>query len=515
MVAVVITALGAGYAFTDLPERLGAPRITIRSVASGPADEHRGHRVQEEPGGHQGHAGHDHESHGDHSDHENADSADKPSDENSLSLSDEARANLNLQVAPVDLGTFTRYLEVPALVTPWPGRTHVAVTSPLTGVIHSIDVGRGELIPSGRRLFTLRLTHQDLVNTQEQFLSQLGQLDVEEKEIERLASIASTGAIAGKSRLARQYERDKLLASIRAARQAMLLHGLSEDQILGIERTRQLVREITVTAPEVHLDDSLHHDSLGDAALRMAGQPSAQVASMVSAPPAPVIQPPRAEHPPHLDMEFLVSELSVHRGQAVRAGDPLARLSDYSELLIEGHSYQRDGKALQRAAQSSTPLKAVIDTSGQDPEIIDGLKIVSIGNEVGRDSRTLPFYVALENRIERSETRDEDRYVSWQYKPGQRLTLRLPVETQSGVIVVPKNAVAREGPERYVFVENGDHFERVRVRVVSQDALQVAIAAGGQLWPGQAIVTEGAHQLQMAFKNRGGGAIDPHAGHHH
>ena len=101
------------------------------------------------------------------------------------------------------------------------------MTSPLTGVLNSILISRGELVKSGTPLFTLRLTHQDLVNTQETFLTKLGELDVEQREIERLSSIASSGAIAGKTLFTRKYERDKLMAGVRAARQAMLLHGLT------------------------------------------------------------------------------------------------------------------------------------------------------------------------------------------------------------------------------------------------------------------------------------------------
>ena len=356
-------------------------------------------------------------------------------------------------------------------------------------------------------MFTLRLTHQDLVNSQEKFLAQLGQLDVERKEIERLSAITSSGAIAGKTRLAREYERDMLMASIRAARQAMLLHGLSERQIRDIEQTRQLVREVTVVAPELHEDRSLHHDSLSGSAARLADAPIMQVASMV--------QPPPMEHAPHVHMDFLVSELSVRLGQSVGAGESMAQLSDYSELLIEGHAFQRDGDALRRAAESSTPLQAVIDTSGDEPHVIEDLKVVYIGNEVGRDSRALPFYVGLDNEIERTETRGRHRYVSWKYKPGQRLKLRLPVDTHSDVLVVPKNAIADEGAERYVFVKDGGHFDRVSVEVISQDSMTAAVRPGGDLKSGQSIAIRGAHQLQMEFKNRGGDVIDPHAGHNH
>lgn len=487
LVATVVSVFIAGiiglFALTEIPASRGW--IGASTSTSTPSD----------PLTHDDHD-HDHA----HDDHEGHDEA------TSIQLSVQARANLRLRTQALKASTYIDYVEVPGVVSGWPGRTHISITSPLTGVINSINVSRGEMIRSGTPLFTLRLTHQDLVNTQETFLAQLGQLDVEEKEIERLGSVSSSGAIAGKTRLAREYERDKLLAGIRAARQAMLLHGLSEDQIRYIERRRELVREVTVYAPIVHGDNSLHHDSLGAANDRLANSPSAELAAL---------QPPVLDHPEHMDTEFLVTELETRRGESVAAGQQLAQLSDYTELLIEGYAYQRDADVLRSAATDGAAVQAVWHAAGDNKEVISDLKVVYISNEIDRESRLLAFYVAIENKIERTERRGEKTYVSWRYKPGQRMTLRLPVSQIDNAIVVPKEAVAEEGPERYLFVQNGDHFDRVPVEVLARDSVSVAIKNDGHVRPGLTIATSGAHQLQMAMKNKAGGAVDPHAGHQH
>ena len=467
LVAVAVAVAIGAFAFTDLPQQWGMVSET----------EGQSHSNLKHDNDHDDHEAHDHEGH---------------SEADSIHLSDQARANLRLTTQPVSVGVYTQYIEVPGVVTAWPGRTHVAVTSPLTGVINAINVSRGELIRGGMPLFTLRLTHQDLVKTQETFLAQLGQLDVEEKEIQRLASASRSGAISGKTRLAREYERDLLMAGIRAARQSMLLHGLSENQIMEIEKTRTLVREVVVSAPLIHEDNSLHHDSLGEVNDRMANVPSMVVAAL---------QPPVFQHEhEHIDAEFLVTQLDVRRGQSVTAGETLAQLSDYATLLIEGQAYQRDSDLLRRAADTKADLQAIIDLSGDKIETLSGLKVVYISNEINRDSRSLAFYVGLENEIERSESRDDKRYISWRYKPGQRLTVRLPVSSIDDAIVVPKESLAEEGPERFLFVENGDHFDRVPVHVLARDSVSVAIKNDGQVWPGQTIAVRGAHQLQMALK---------------
>ncbi|TWT92997.1 efflux RND transporter periplasmic adaptor subunit [Neorhodopirellula pilleata] len=489
-VAMAIAIVVGALAFTELPRRLGL--VTTSVVDSDPHAGHD-HSSCEHTDHDEEHAGHDH---GDH----------EPGQ--SIELSPQARANLRLTTATAVVGPYTSFVEVPGIVTRWPGETHVSITSPLTGVINAINISRGEMVHSGDPLFTLRLTHQDLVNTQQAFLSQLGQMDIEEREIERLASISQSGAIAGKTRLAREYERDKLLAGIRAARQSMLLHGLSEEQIASIERTRTLIREVVVTAPLVEEDNSLHHESLGEANSRVSGNPSVRLAAMQ---PPPMSLP---EHK-HIDAEFLVTELDVRRGESVTTGQQIAQLSDYSRLLIEGQAYQRDAGLLRKAAEAGAELQATMIGTDNEVETIAGLNVVYIGNEVGTDSRSLPFYIGLPNQIERSEQRGDKRYVSWRYKPGQRLTVRLPQSRIENALVVPKDAVAEEGPERYLFVENGSHFDRVPVEVLASDSVHAAIKNDGQVWPGQTIAVSGAHQLQMAMKNQAGGAIDPHAGHNH
>lgn len=490
VIAMAVAAIIGVFAFTDIPQQIGLVAVSVE-----PADPHAGH--DHGPGEHEDaadeHVGHDHAGH---------------EAGQSIELSPQARANLRLKTDTITVGPYTSYIEVPGIVTRWPGETHVSITSPLTGVISAINVSRGEMIQGGTPLFTLRLTHQDLVNTQEAFLAQLGQMDVEEREIERLTAISQTGAIAGKTRLAREYERDKLLAGIRAARQSMLLHGLSESQIANIERTRTLIREVIVTAPLVEEDNSLHHESLGEANNRVAGHLDMRFASL---------QPPPESLPDHnhIDAEFLVTELDVRRGESVSAGQQIAQLSDYSRLLIEGQAYQRDANLLRKAAEAGAELQATMTGADNEIETISGLNVVYIGNEVGTESRSLPFYVGLENEIERSEQRGDKRYVSWRYKPGQRLTVRLPQLRIENSIVVPKDAVAEEGPERFLFVQNGDHFDRVPVEVLASDSVNVAIKNDGQVWPGQTIAVTGAHQLQMAMKNQTGGSIDPHAGHNH
>ncbi len=443
------------------------------------------------------HAGHDHGGHDDaHAGHEEA---------SSLHLSEQARGNIGLtaeMLQPVQLGSFTRTLSVPARVVERPGRTRIQVASPMTGVVTAVHAVQGEAVRPGTLMFKVRLTHEDLVQAQTLFLKTLGELDVEDREIVRLTGLDERGVIAGKTLLERQYSKQKLQAVLRANREALLLHGLSAAQIDGIVTDRRLVKELEVRAPVLSPHD-----------------PNTQRAAMTLQ-HVSVASPVEGEADPG---ELLMVQLvNVHTGAMVRAGDALAVLADLRDLYIEGRAFEQDADEITHAAQmqaageSGWDITAVREKNGSASETITGLKIVYVDNEVQNDSRAQLFFVGLHNQIlQDTQTPDGHRFLTWRFKPGQRMQLRVPIETWTDKMVLPVDAVAQEGAERFVFQQNGDHFDRRPVQVEYQDQMWVVIANDGSLFPGDVVAIQGAHQMQVALKNKAGGGVDPHAGHNH
>jgi cobalt-zinc-cadmium efflux system membrane fusion protein len=53
------------------------------------------------------------------------------------------------------------------------------------------------------------------------------------------------------------------------------------------------------------------------------------------------------------------------------------------------------------------------------------------------------------------------------------------------------------------------------VHVEHRDKNSAVLASDGAIFPGEVIAANGAFQVHLAIKNQSGGAIDPHAGHHH
>lgn len=430
--------------------------------------------------------------HDDHDDHAHGGS-------DSLELSVQARKNIGLQVQEIKLQTFVRTKSVPAMVVERPGRTKFQVAAPITGVITGIRCIKGETVGPGKVLFSIRLTHKDLVQAQASFLQTLGELDVENREIDRLEAYTGKGVVPGKLLLDRQYAKQKLEAVLSAHREALQLHGLSESQVARIVNTRKLFREMLVMAPGAR-DDGIDPTPI----------------SRLEQPLVPATLEKQAGSGDSTPRRFVVHDLNVNEGQSVQAGDSLCVLADLSELFIEGRAFEHDADELQEAANKGWRINAVLEGNRQQVEEISGLKLIYVANEVEPESRALHFYVALPNRVVRDTvTPDGHRFVGWKFRPGQRLQLQIPVEHWPERIVLPVGAIVQEGTEYFVFQENGKFFQRREVHVEHRNQSWAVIANDGSLYPGDVVAVSGAHQMQMALKNKAGGGAGGHAGHGH
>lgn len=440
-------------------------------------DEH-GENAQDPRAGH-AHAGHD--------------------EATSLELSDQARRNLGLTgdgTAEIQLTSFSRSITVPALVVERPGRTRIQVATPMTGVITNIHAVAGEAVEPNSLLFEIRLTHEDLVRSQTEFVTTLGELDIENREIERLQVVTTSGGVARKTLLERQYARDKLQSLVVVQQEALRLHGLSEAQVQKIMKDRRLLQELKLYSPNA--------DGTSSGELKLSNawpRPAIHAVSMTGT----IADPP-----------LILRELLVQRGEAITAGQTLGTLVNYSELYIEGMAFEQDIAQLSRASSQGWSVTALIDETDGNVQQVSELEIAYLDTEIDPSSRTLKFYVRLPNEVVNEKNfPDGTRFVNWKFRPGQRLQVRVPVETWEQQIVLPVDAVSREGAEYFVFQQNGDHFDRLPVHVKYRDQFFVVIANDGQLFPGDVVAMRGAHQMQMALKNKAGGGVDPHAGHNH
>jgi multidrug efflux pump subunit AcrA (membrane-fusion protein) len=295
------------------------------------------------------------------------------------------------------------------------------------------------------------------------------------REIARLRSLGE-GVIAGRRILEQEYEKQKLEASLHAESQAMLLLGMSEQQVKDIIETRRLLRSLTVWAPA--------HGHSG-----------------LSCP---------------IDHIFQMQRLGVAKGVRVEAGRELAVLADHCELLIEGLAFEDDALQIRRATKAGREITARLLVDDSPGAAVTGLEVLYVADQIDPDSRAFKIYLHLPNEIALDKsTLAGKRYIEWRYKPGQRMQLSVPVEMWEDQLVLPTTAVVDEGAEAYVYRQNGNLFEQVSVHILHRDQRSVVIANDGSLFRGDVIAGNGAYQMHLALKNQLGGGIDAHAGHTH
>lgn len=394
----------------------------------------------------------------------------------SVTLSENSLANIAFEPLTLAKGEYWQSQSMPAQVIERPGRSLVQVSATLTSRVAKIHVLEGAAVEPGTPLFELLLVDEELVTLQRDLLRAVENLGVVQREIARLQQIQD-GVVSGKRVLEQQYEQQKLEASIKADRQALLLKGLDAAQVENIVSSRQLFQSLVVSAPEFH-----------------SGESSTTVTS-------------------HL---FHVQSLPVQLGQQVDAGTVLCVLADHCELYVEGKAFEEDAGRLRKAAMENWSIAARLASSSPNEPAAGDLDLLYVSDRVDPESRTYHFYLRLVNEVALDRHgQDGTRFIEWRFKPGQRMELTIPVERWENRFVVPIDAIVEEGPERYVYRQNGKDFEQVSVQVEYRDQLSAVLADNGSVFPGDVIAAHGAYQIHLALKNKSGGAIDPHAGHNH
>jgi multidrug efflux pump subunit AcrA (membrane-fusion protein) len=414
------------------------------------------------------HAGHDHSAHNHaHPGHVET---------SAIEFSVTGLKNIDFQPVTVALSTFERSITLPAMVVERPGHSQIYIAAPLTGVVTRIYPVENAAVAPGTPMFDIRLTHEELVSAQRSFLQTIESLDVVQSEIARLQTVGE-GVIVGKRIIEQQYEQQKLEASLRAEQQALLLHGITQEQLDAIKQSRHLLQSLTVYAPVHDHDDAV------------------------------------ACSQDHL---FHVQKLPVKLGEQVNAGQLLCVVADHCELYIEGRAFEDDVMRLREVAREGRSITASVVVGRRQTDKIEGLKLMYLSDHVDPDTRAFRFYVSLPNQVSLDQVAENGRrFIAWRFNPGQRMELRVPVELWPDRIVLPVSAIVEEGAEAFVYERNGDHFDRVAVHVEYRDQVSAVIANDGAIKRGDVVAAKGAYQMHLALKNKAGGGVDPHAGHGH
>lgn len=389
-----------------------------------------------------------------------------------LRLSPQAQKNLALVAKPIQLTTYWRKVDVPGTIVDRPGVSDRGVVAPVTGIVSSIFAYPGDTVEPNSPLFSIRLVSESLHASQLEMFKATREIENANAQLQRLSDAAESGALPRSKIIEIENQVRVLEATVQAYRQDLIARGLSEASIDSAARG-QFAAETTVSAP-------------GEQAIRLASLEQDEDGGQV---------------PRRIPFAFELHELNVELGQQVQAGELLCGLADHRTLLIEGRGFKDDMPLVQEATKKGWDVDVEFDQPAQGdwPPAPQQLQIHHVANTIDAESRTFGFYLVLKNTWQSYERNGQTRLL-WRFRPGDRVRLRVAVDKLENVFVLPKDAVVREGPEVYVFRQNGDLFDRKPVHVLHEDRLNVVLANDGSIRPGLYVTQNAAASLNRVLK---------------
>lgn len=401
-----------------------------------------------------------------------------------LELGEKARKNLNLAVKAVRPTDYWRTLTIPGVVADRPGVSDRGVTSPAVGVVAEIHAFPGDTVKPGQRLVTLRLFSEYLQATQTQLYKASQEVKLVQEQIERLNSVANSGAVSGSRLIEQRNELQRQQTLIQASKQELLNRGLTPDQI-ALVTDGAFISTIEVLAPPPRAHEMV---------LNGLVKPEIQTVGFKVA----------------SDIGYEVHSLGVELGQTVQAGDLLANLANHQSLFVIGHAFKREAGLLEQAAQNKVPLglEFAEDSNEMWPAIDQQFQIRHLSNTIDTATRTFDFFVPLINQS-RTYQKDGMTFMVWRFRPGQRTRIEVPVEKLANVYVLPSEAVVREGADAYVYRQNGDLFNQIHVHILHEDRTHVVLANDQSITPGTFLAQNAAASLRRVLKAQSASGQQP------
>lgn len=204
------------------------------------------------------------------------------------------------------------------------------------------------------------------------------------------------------------------------------------------------------------------------AALRLSGMPAVTINQVIaSGSPQDMLTLVAAK-------TGVVTEIEVKNGQRVEAATALLHIAQTDKLWLD----------IQVPVTDSVRWKSgtLVKVKGSE---MRG-RVLSSSAMVGADSQTVALRAELESKI-------------GDVRPGEFLTVELPMVGVAGEWDVPLSAIVHEGDQAYVFVRTSNGFEARLVKVVASAGQRVRIQ--GQLKAGEQIAVSSVVALKAAWIN--------------
>jgi membrane fusion protein, heavy metal efflux system len=248
-------------------------------------------------------------------------------------LSPEAVAQAGIKTAQVSTTQPHISIEVPGVVMVNTYR-EVKVTSLVGGIVRKVHAELGTAVTKGAPLATLFST--ELADAQTKYLSMWAMLEADHQRLERTRELVNIGA-------ASRQELEEVTAvhashatEVEAARQRLLLLGMSRKQVDALKRPRQVMADVVVPAP----------------------------------------------------IDGVITTRSANLGQVVGMGEGLFVVTDLSEVWVVGDLYEQDFQRVRVGSEATltTPAYRELTLRGRvsyiDPRMAPQTRTAKVRIEV-------------------------------------------------------------------------------------------------------------------------------------
>jgi len=257
-----------------------------------------------------------------------------------ISLTPDAIARAGINIAEVKSGAAAAVLAVPATVTSNAYRD-TKVNALVGGIVRDVSVELGAAVRRGEPLAVI--VSSDLADAQMKYVSMRAMLEADHQKLERTQKLVALGS-------ASRQELEEVTAlhtghetEVAAARQRLLLLGLSSDRLDRLQNAAQVVSEVTVPSPA----------------------------------------------------DGLVITRSVNPGQVVNSGQELFVVTDLGTVWVIGDLYERDFPRVRVGSQATVTVPSAPDGKMQgrvayiDPRVDPGTRTAKVRVEVSNRSGDL------------------------------------------------------------------------------------------------------------------------------
>ena len=194
--------------------------------------------------------------------------------------------------------------------------------------------------------------------------------------------------------------------------------------------------------------------------------------------------PPTVEVPSPLD--GVVLERTVTTGETIDPAKSLLHIADLSRLMAQAEVYETDLASV-RVGQT-----ARIRVSSFPDHVFTG-RVIRLADAIDPERRTLRVWIEVPNTRDRLLKADMFAQVS------------LVVASSGRTVAVPNEAIQTQGPERFVFVQNGDAIVKQNVVTGERNDRYTAIKSG--VVEGDQVVTRGAVELATLASQPGASGL--------